>query len=562
MMRVCHLDTCPVGVATQNPELRERFTGKPEFVVNFFEFIAEEVRELPGRSSASARSTRRSATSSCSTPRRPSSTGRPHGLDLAPILHEPEPAPTGRPAAPARRQDHGLDKALDNTLIAAGRRPRSSDGTPVRARAADPQRQPHGRHDARPRGDQALRRRGPARRHDRRHAAPARPASPSARSCRGASRCGSTATPTTTSARACPAAGSSSGPTAAADVRRRGATSSPATSSATARPAARSSCAAWSGERFCVRNSGATAVVEGVGDHGCEYMTGGTVVVLGRTGRNFAAGMSGGIAYVLDLATRPRQPRDGRSSEPLDDRRRGPGCGDLVAAARRRDRVGGGRRGCSPTGRPRWAGSPRCMPRDYKRVLDARAQARPSGAATWTARRVGTDHGGGPWLTRRASCKHRARDAAGAPAGRRCACRTGGRSTTSIRSPTCVSSRPAAAWTAASRSATAAARWATSSPSGTTWSAAADWREAIERLHATNNFPEFTGRLCPAPCETACVLGINQPPVTIKQVEVDDHRARPSTRAGSSRSRPDRADRARRSPSSAPARPASPPRSS
>ena len=76
MMRVCHLDTCPVGIATQNPVLRERFTGKPEFVENFFLFLAEEVRELPGRARASAASTRRSATPSCSTSRRRSTTGR------------------------------------------------------------------------------------------------------------------------------------------------------------------------------------------------------------------------------------------------------------------------------------------------------------------------------------------------------------------------------------------------------------------------------------------------------------------------------------------------------
>ena len=90
MMRVCHLDTCPVGIATQNPELRKRFTGKPEFVVNFFEFIAEEVRELPGRSSASARSPRRSATSRCSTPTPAIDHWKADGLDLAPILHVPE----------------------------------------------------------------------------------------------------------------------------------------------------------------------------------------------------------------------------------------------------------------------------------------------------------------------------------------------------------------------------------------------------------------------------------------------------------------------------------------
>ena len=103
-MRVCHLDTCPVGVATQNPELRKRFTGKPEFVVNFFEFIAEEVRELLaalgfrtlGRGHRPRRGARHAA--------RPSTTGRPRGLDLTPILHQPELAVGAGPALHARRR--------------------------------------------------------------------------------------------------------------------------------------------------------------------------------------------------------------------------------------------------------------------------------------------------------------------------------------------------------------------------------------------------------------------------------------------------------------------------
>ena len=112
------------------------------------------------------------------------------------------------------------------------------------------------------------------------------------------------------------------------------------------------------GERFCVRNSGATAVVEGVGDHGCEYMTGGRVVVLGPTGRNFAAGMSGGVAYVLDLD-------EGRVNHelvelgPVERRRGRRAASDLVAPAPRGDRVDRWPRRCSPTGRPPWPGSPR-----------------------------------------------------------------------------------------------------------------------------------------------------------------------------------------------------------
>ena len=132
MMRVCHLDTCPVGVATQNPELRERFTGKPEFVVNFFEFIAEEVRELPRRARASARSTRRSATSSCSTSAQAVDHWKAAGLDLSPILHVPE-LPEGAArrnttdAGPRARQGarQRADRAAPPT--------RWSSGEPVRA---------------------------------------------------------------------------------------------------------------------------------------------------------------------------------------------------------------------------------------------------------------------------------------------------------------------------------------------------------------------------------------------------------------------------------------------
>ena len=116
MMRVCHLDTCPVGVATQNPELRKRFTGKPEFVETFFEFIAEEVRELM----AAARlphdgrddRPRRGARHACA----PSTTGRPAGLDISPILAVPQ-NPYGQSLHQSVGQDHGLDKALDVELI-------------------------------------------------------------------------------------------------------------------------------------------------------------------------------------------------------------------------------------------------------------------------------------------------------------------------------------------------------------------------------------------------------------------------------------------------------------
>ncbi len=161
MMRVCHLDTCPVGVATQNPVLRERFTGKAEFVVNFFEFIAEEVRELLAELGFRTLDEAIGQVEALDIAER----GRPlegrrarPGADPAPAGL---PGPVRRPATCTARktQDHGLDKALDNELIALAA-PALERGEPVRVAAAGPQRQPHRRHDARPRGHQAVRRRG------------------------------------------------------------------------------------------------------------------------------------------------------------------------------------------------------------------------------------------------------------------------------------------------------------------------------------------------------------------------------------------------------------------
>ncbi len=167
MMRVCHLDTCPVGIATQNPELRKKFTGKPEFVETFFTYIAEEVREhlaaLGFRSVAEAVGHAEALDTSGAVEHWKAS-----GLDLAPILHVPD-LPEGAARSCVTSQDHGLEKALDNELIS-----RAADalehGVPVAHRHGDPQRQPHRRHHARCRGDPALRRPGPARRHHRHHA--------------------------------------------------------------------------------------------------------------------------------------------------------------------------------------------------------------------------------------------------------------------------------------------------------------------------------------------------------------------------------------------------------
>ncbi len=163
MMRVCHLDTCPVGVATQNPELRARFNGQPEFVETFFEYIAEEVRELLASLGFRTMAEAIGHVEVLDT-RAAVDHWKASGLDLTPILHQPESA-FEQDLYCTGTQDHGLEGALDNELIAqAG--PRAGARSARHDRAAHPQREPHGRHDARARGDEALQGRRPARRHD------------------------------------------------------------------------------------------------------------------------------------------------------------------------------------------------------------------------------------------------------------------------------------------------------------------------------------------------------------------------------------------------------------
>jgi glutamate synthase (NADPH/NADH) large chain len=303
MMRVCHLDTCPVGVATQNPQLRERFSGKPEFVVNFFEFIAHEVREylaalgLRSLDEAVGRAELLSAAGVADH-------WKASGLDLTPILHVPAHRPADGPALARRRvtgQDHGLDKALDNTLIQLAEGA-LTDATPVRLEL--PVRNVN-RTVGTMLGYEVTRRWG-------REGLPEDTVDIRFTGSAGQSF-GAFLPPGITLRLAGDAndylgKGLSGGrivvapdPAApfaaeeqviAGNVVLYGATSGEAFVRGVV------------GERFCVRNSGATAVAEGAGDHGCEYMTGGRVVLLGPVGRNFAAGMSGGIAYLLDADRR------------------------------------------------------------------------------------------------------------------------------------------------------------------------------------------------------------------------------------------------------------------
>ncbi|MFJ7410771.1 glutamate synthase large subunit [Streptomyces sp. NPDC098077] len=301
MMRVCHLDTCPVGIATQNPVLRDRFSGKAEYIVNFFEFIAEEVREIladlgfrtieEAVGHAELLDTDRAVTH-----------WKAQGLDLAPLFFVPE-LPEGAVRHRIVEQDHGLTKALDNQLIKLAADALGAESAeaaqPVRAQVAIRNINrtvgtmlghevtkkfggpglPENTIDITftgsagqsfgafvPRGV-TLRLEGDANDYVGKGLSGGRVV---VRPDRGADHLAEYST----------IAGNTIGYGATGgEIFLRGRT----------------------GERFCVRNSGALVVSEGVGDHGCEYMTGGQAVVLGETGRNFAAGMSGGVAYVIDL---------------------------------------------------------------------------------------------------------------------------------------------------------------------------------------------------------------------------------------------------------------------
>ncbi len=369
LMRVCHLDTCPVGIATQNPELRKRFSGQPEFVETFFEFVAEEVREhlaaLGFRSIDEAVGQVESLDTTAAIDHWKAS-----GLDLSPILHKPE---VDGPRHQTRAQDHGLDKALDQTLVQlcegalADARPVRLElpirnvnrtvgtilGHEVTKRYADAGL-PDGTIDVTftgsagqsfgafvPRGI-TLRLLGDSNDYLG----------------KGLSGGRIVVRPD----QAAPFRAEEN--VIAGNVILYGATGGEAF------------IRGLVGERFCVRNSGATAVVEGVGDHACEYMTGGRVVILGPTGRNVAAGMSGGIAYVLDLdAGKVNGEMVDVEELSADDRdflreviaRHQAETDSVVAAALLAD----------------WDASAvrfaKVMPRDYKRVLEAAKAAEEAG---------------------------------------------------------------------------------------------------------------------------------------------------------------------------------------
>jgi glutamate synthase (NADPH) large chain len=376
MMRVCHLDTCPVGIATQNPELRKRFNGRPEFVTTYFEYVAEEVRELLASLGLRSLDEAVGRVDLLDTVQAVDH-WKAAGLDLGPVL---APADSAYPTAPhqVREQDHGLERALDHRFLPACE-PAIAEGTPV---AMELDICNVDRTVGTLLGSEISRRRG-----------------------------GEGLPDDTISLTFRGSAGQSFGAFMPRGVTMRlfgdandyfgkGLSGG----RLVVRPPEGSPFAAEEqiiagnvilygatggevfirgqvGERFCVRNSGAVAVVEGVGDHGCEYMTGGRVVVLGPTGRNFGAGMSGGVAYVYD----PDRTFDRRfNPEMVDVEPLGPDDREWLAAivARHGEET---ESAVAERLLAQWESTlenmVKVMPRDYRRVLEATARAAEAGTS-------------------------------------------------------------------------------------------------------------------------------------------------------------------------------------
>jgi glutamate synthase (NADPH/NADH) large chain len=294
MMRKCHLNTCPVGVATQNPELRKKFTGKPEHVVNYFFFVANEVREIMAQLGVRTFAELIGQTQYLDT-KKGISHWKAKGLDFSRLFWMPEG--TTEPLQHSSQQDHGLDKALDLKLIAQAK-PALEKGE--RVSFITPIKNVNRSAGAMLSGEVAQRYGHQGLPDDTIHIQFTGTAGQSF----GAFLANGITADLVGEGNDYVGKGLSGGriivrPTNdfRGDSHENMIAGNTVLYGAIAGEAFISGVA---GERFAVRNSGALAVIEGTGDHGCEYMTGGTVVVLGETGRNFAAGMSGGIAYVYD----------------------------------------------------------------------------------------------------------------------------------------------------------------------------------------------------------------------------------------------------------------------
>jgi len=562
MMRKCHLNTCPVGIATQDPELRAKFQGQPEHVINFFYYVAEELREIMSKlgfrtiNEMVGRSDMLRVDESLRNP-------KTANIDLSAIL---KPAFKMRPGVATyktRQQDHKLYIRLDNKLIDESE-PALTKGLPVRIdcdvvntdRALGTTLS---NRVSKIYGEEGLPK-------DTIHV----DMKGSAGQSLGAFLAPGITLELEGDANDYVGKGLSGGrlivyPPKVSTFKSEenviignvclyGATSGEAFFSGIA------------AERFAVRNSGARAVVEGVGDHGCEYMTGGRVVILGGTGRNFAAGMSGGIAYVLDIRqefkskVNMEQVELGTVNDPqeiaelrglIEDHMHWTGSEHAARVLKNFNQV-----------LPRFV---RVMPLDYKAVLEGESlkareekmRAQMGGFAdikddnstleqsSKTTANTGTEFPGaksghneapivdledsmvdGTMTKKKAEKLDKTRGfmkyARLSEKYRNPRKRTkdwGELSTRltdnelKVQAARCMDCGvPFCQSDSGCPISNIIPRWNDLVFKG-------QWRDALNRLLMTNNFPEFTGRVCPAPCEGACVLGINEAPVGIKSIE-------------------------------------------
>jgi glutamate synthase (NADPH/NADH) large chain len=377
MMRKCHMNTCPVGIATQDPELRKRFTGKPEHVINFFRFLAEDLREIMASLGFRTLDEMVGKVEMLKAKNKPKY-WKYRGLDLSPILYK-EPAEETVGQYKAIEQDHGINHVLDRQLIAAalpainqGKRVESSFDIRNTDRATGTMlsNEISKRHGGKglPEGTIQFQFRGSAGQSFGAFGAPGLSFRLEGEANdyfgKGLSGAQLIAVPDRD------AKFKASDNIIIGNVAFYGATSGEAFINGMA------------GERFAVRNSGVKTVVEGIGDHGCEYMTGGIVVVLGDTGKNFAAGMSGGIAYIYNPEGQFEQ-RVNRGMIDLDPME-AEDVSRLHALITKHHNLTGSERAAALLAD--WDNAQqqftKVMPRDYKRVLQARKEAADAAANT------------------------------------------------------------------------------------------------------------------------------------------------------------------------------------
>ncbi|KAJ6748807.1 GLUTAMATE SYNTHASE 1 [NADH] CHLOROPLASTIC [Salix purpurea] len=504
MMKKCHKNTCPVGIATQDPVLREKFAGEPEHVINFLFMLAEELREIMAQLGFRTMNEMVGRSDMLEVDKEVvKSNEKLENIDLSLLLR---PAADIRPEAAqycVQKQDHGLDMALDQKLI------KLSEGCIGKRSSWLPADTIH------------IKLTG------------------SAGQSLGAFLCPGIMLELEGDGNDYVGKGLS------------------ALYGATAGEAYLNGMAA---ERFCVRNSGARAVVEGVGDHGCEYMTGGTVVILGKTGRNFAAGMSGGVAYVLDLDGKFKS-RCNLELVDLDKVEEEEDIMTLKMMIQQHQRHTN-----SQLAREVLADFDNLLPkfikvypRDYKRVLaNMKVESASKEAAELAAKEAAKNEAelsekdafeelkklAAASLNGKSNQKLEEDESLKRPTRVNNAVKHRGfisykREGVQYRDPNVrmndwkevvESSKPGPLLsTQSARCMDCGTPFCHQENSGCPLGNKIPefnelvhqnrWREALDRLLETNNFPEFTGRVCPAPCEGSCVLGIIDDPVSIKNIE-------------------------------------------